>query len=438
LAVQELYDSVRPLLLQEKIMTDREAVASKSAVAVRPELMKALARKYNLHKEPNFWRENDTPLKLAMALVQHAERSARRRGSRSASPSLHGSARPGSRPGTSLAGIAELSEEDPLRGAGPSGGSTTFGGPGDRRSTIWLRMATQAKEEGGGSTRSVSPAGHSYGVGGSVSAAHLPAATAGRGFSGAASVGGGSHAASGAHVPVGGSRAPLQQAGGSGGSSVAERERDGAGAAPSFGVVAGGRGNARVGSSAHVAAAAASAAGTALRAGFGAVGDAAAAAAAVAAGGRRSPLGGGVSSGAGSAGSGEAVRGRLRRASASFRPYGGDLFAQRGEYSSALVYLSRLGAGGHAPGASGAAHAAAALGTGGGVSRPGLGFAPGAAASLSGYASLSGAQSSSAGSGYGGHGGGGSRGRGSGASVVSLADAAAGPLKPVTAASARS
>lgn len=76
LAVQEVYDAVRALLLREKIMSEREERASlASGGSVRAELLKALARKFSLHKEPDFWRQNETPLKLAVVLLQHAERT---------------------------------------------------------------------------------------------------------------------------------------------------------------------------------------------------------------------------------------------------------------------------------------------------------------------------------------------------------------------------
>jgi hypothetical protein len=109
LAVNDVYEAVRPLLIKEGVIPD-------DATGVRPDSLKALgwskywqissahphtsrfpirsfsrvARKYQLHKQAgarNFWREHDTPLKLAVALVEHANQISNVRRSRSASAS---------------------------------------------------------------------------------------------------------------------------------------------------------------------------------------------------------------------------------------------------------------------------------------------------------------------------------------------------------------
>lgn len=61
--------SLRPYLRQERIVT-----ATDSTGPIRFDAMKNLARKWNLQREPGFWRTHDTRVKLAVALAAAAKK----------------------------------------------------------------------------------------------------------------------------------------------------------------------------------------------------------------------------------------------------------------------------------------------------------------------------------------------------------------------------
>lgn len=97
------------------------------------------ARKFQLHKQPgakNFWREHDTPLKLAVALVEYTQQLARVRLSRSSS-AMPAAARTASQ--------ASLSDSEAPR-------ANAAGGGGSNKQNPWTKMAVQQHQlaTGGG------------------------------------------------------------------------------------------------------------------------------------------------------------------------------------------------------------------------------------------------------------------------------------------------
>ncbi|KAA0145939.1 hypothetical protein FNF29_08335 [Cafeteria roenbergensis] len=66
MAERDLFNSLRPHLRREKVMPD-----SMSTGPIRRDFLKALARKWNLHKEPGFWSKHRDMLRLAMVLAEH-------------------------------------------------------------------------------------------------------------------------------------------------------------------------------------------------------------------------------------------------------------------------------------------------------------------------------------------------------------------------------
>ena len=71
MAEQDLYDSLRPFLVAEGLITGSQLV---NATEIREDVLKSLARKWNLHKEPGFWRVHNTKFKLAQTLAEYGKK----------------------------------------------------------------------------------------------------------------------------------------------------------------------------------------------------------------------------------------------------------------------------------------------------------------------------------------------------------------------------
>eukprot|EP01138_Halocafeteria_seosinensis_P011829 gb/GECG01012089.1/.p1 GENE.gb/GECG01012089.1/~~gb/GECG01012089.1/.p1 ORF type:complete len:2372 (+),score=318.44 gb/GECG01012089.1/:1-7116(+) len=72
MAEQDLYDSLRPFLVAENLISQSQGETH--LVTIREDILKSLARKWNLHKEPGFWRVHNTKLKLAQTLAEYGKR----------------------------------------------------------------------------------------------------------------------------------------------------------------------------------------------------------------------------------------------------------------------------------------------------------------------------------------------------------------------------
>ncbi|KAA0146709.1 hypothetical protein FNF28_07638 [Cafeteria roenbergensis] len=138
MAERDLFNSLRPHLRREKVMPD-----SMSTGPIRRDFLKALARKWNLHKEPGFWSKHRDMLRLAMVLAEHgAARDLMRKESQArtavaTSVIAAGNASPESRAAAGMSASAAVSGLT----AGPSGAGQGLPATATSASSLGVRFA---------------------------------------------------------------------------------------------------------------------------------------------------------------------------------------------------------------------------------------------------------------------------------------------------------